>query len=61
MMKPSAFAGQTAGSIVEALRLVPPSGDFHAAKPSPSAASSVVHSDLASPLGLGRCGWEEGQ
>lgn len=56
MMKPSTFAGQTSGSIVETLSLVPPAGDLHAAKPSPSAATSVVQSDLAFPLGLGRDG-----
>src|SRR5580698_1696440 len=46
MMKPSEFAGQTAGSIVEVLCQVPPGGDFHAAKTNPSGAKSVVQSDL---------------
>ena len=57
MMKPSTFAGQMAGPNVEVLCLVPLGGDFHAAKPSPSAATSVVHSDLVFPLGLGSAGW----
>ena len=56
MMKPSEFSGQVAGPNVEVRCLVPPGGDFHAANPSPSAAISVVQSDLALPLGLGRDG-----
>ena len=56
-MKRNAFAGQITGPSVEVLRLVPPFGDFHSANPSPSAATSVVQSDLALPLGLGRDGY----
>ena len=55
-MKRNTFAGQITGQSVEVLRLVPPVGDFHSAKPSPSAATSVVQSDLALPLGLGSSG-----